>query len=443
MNKKILIALALLANGVMHAQTTGQYLFLNGGGGLHTLSYDLQSSENSRKNGLGYQLNAGYGFFWNRHWGATAGLGLQSFQSASVLNSGDVSTVTNSYGSYAFQTDYNQWKETQKLLFLDIPLALQYRYGLSQQYSLLASAGTRISFPVKSTYRVTAGSFSTTAYFSDMNGTVSQLPVYDLDTHSNRPDGNYDAKPTVFATADLGVVRQLSSKLDLYVGGYFNYGVNNSLKSVDQLVYTPHATGSGAGVYNGVFSSSEVKTVHPISVGVKVGLFFALGNSQPLGKNVRKKPVVDTVRVLLTDKSRIDTVVKVIVQKPSSKDTISKDVIYSLAAGLAQSLQFNFPLGSAQPLNLENEKLKDLSQLMIANRDIVLQITGNTCDLGSKTVNAKLSQARALYVKKRLVDLGVDEKQLQVQAQSASNPVLPNSNEQYRAKNRRTEVRVK
>lgn len=66
-------------------------------------------------------------------------------------------------------------------------------------------------------------------------------------------------------------------------------------------------------------------------------------------------------------------------------------------------------------------------------------IIGHTDDVGSRENNIKLSQERADAVKKWLVDRGIAESRLKTRGAGPDEPLLPNTNDANRQKNRRVE----
>lgn len=67
-------------------------------------------------------------------------------------------------------------------------------------------------------------------------------------------------------------------------------------------------------------------------------------------------------------------------------------------------------------------------------------IIGHTCDLGSKDFNQNLSEKRANAVKKYLLKKGITPGQISVKGEGEKKPLLPNSSESNRKKNRRVEI---
>ena len=71
-----------------------------------------------------------------------------------------------------------------------------------------------------------------------------------------------------------------------------------------------------------------------------------------------------------------------------------------------------------------------------------LEISGHTDNTGSKAHNLKLSQGRADAVKTMLVSkYGIDAKRLTAKGYGDTKPVVPNTSDANKAKNRRVELR--
>ncbi|WP_025742063.1 OmpA family protein [Aquimarina pacifica] len=71
-----------------------------------------------------------------------------------------------------------------------------------------------------------------------------------------------------------------------------------------------------------------------------------------------------------------------------------------------------------------------------------VRIIGHTDDVGSTESNLWYGQERANNVKTYLISQGIDKTRLQATSQGESNPVVPNTTEENKAKNRRIEIKV-
>jgi outer membrane protein OmpA-like peptidoglycan-associated protein len=303
MKKQFILVLGLLMYVASQAQEKGSYIDLNVGGGFHNLSYTLQNG--TEKGQFGYTLNAGYSYFFTPEWGLHTGLGLQSFNSLSTLNFlQSTPNVVDADGAlYTFKANYINWQEKQQVLFVDLPLEIQYKHFFGNKIGLLAGLGGKISMPIMGNYKAAGGKFVTTGYYPQYNVELSDMPQHGFSTFTNGFSGDLSVKPSFMAIADIGGLYELSEGLDLYVGAYVNYGLNNILKADSKLIYQPD------GLYNGLFASNQTNSVTPISIGLKVGLSLRLGGEEKpiisLEKSV--EPVlsirpVETVQPVITEK---------------------------------------------------------------------------------------------------------------------------------------------
>jgi len=456
MKKQFIIGIVLLISGIIQAQQPEQYIFINAGGGFHNLSYTLQNG--SEKGQAGYTLNAGYSYFFNPHWGLMTGIGIQSFHALSTLNYSSSTPDVDADGeSYLFRSKYTNWQENQHALFFDIPLSLQYRCPVSNKLGLLASLGAMISMPVSAAYKTSGGQIVTTGYYSQYIAELKNLPQHGFSTFTGSYKGDMTLKTAWLGVADLGGLIRLNSKTDLYIGGYLNYGLNNSLKSDSKLMFQSN------GKYNGVFASNQTSQVNPMSVGVKVGLYWRLGEARQIIKQeefvVLKQPV-DTIQRIVAEKTEpvkaADSVViarkteipkVVVVEQPVLKvvevrDTVKPEDPFEKAKRIAATISVSFGMKSDQTGNSENDKINALSEILNANPDICLRIVGHTCNTGTHEINMKYGMKRAVSMKQKFLTQKVADSQLTTESKAYDQPLVPNTSNENKAKNRRVEIKV-
>ena len=99
-----------------------------------------------------------------------------------------------------------------------------------------------------------------------------------------------------------------------------------------------------------------------------------------------------------------------------------------------------FDTGEAELKNSANRVVLKIVQFLQLNPKRVVRIEGYTDSTGGKQENLKLSRDRAQSVADVLVDLGVDEKRIQVEGYGDQFPVDANASERGRAQNRRVEI---
>jgi len=85
------------------------------------------------------------------------------------------------------------------------------------------------------------------------------------------------------------------------------------------------------------------------------------------------------------------------------------------------------------------ENLEKVASWMSKNPAAKIQIQGNTCNIGTSEYNLALGENRAMSARKYLQGLGVSSSRLSTISYGMEKPMLPNTNENNRSKNRRDE----
>lgn len=99
-----------------------------------------------------------------------------------------------------------------------------------------------------------------------------------------------------------------------------------------------------------------------------------------------------------------------------------------------------FDTGRADLKNSASRTVLKLVQFLQLNPRRVIRIEGYTDSTGTPEDNLKLSRDRAQAVADMLVDLGIDEKRIQVEGYGDQYPIDVNASERGRAQNRRVEI---
>jgi hypothetical protein len=276
MKKGLIIGCSLLICGVISAQKAEHYFFVNVGGGMHELSYQLANG--TKKGLIGATANVGYSHFFSSKWGLQTGLGIHSYGTLATINDITKTPDIDSDGdAYELNIKYKNWQEKQTMLSLDLPLTLQYRRMIKPKVILLAAIGTKmsISIPSTATYQTTGGEIERTGYYSQWDVELHDLPQHNFTTITTRFTESIDLKPTYMLTAELGNLFEGPKKLDVYVGAYLDYGLNNIINPGNKLIY------QADGTYNGVLESQQTDNVKLLSFGIKIGLYLRLDKKSP------------------------------------------------------------------------------------------------------------------------------------------------------------------
>lgn len=87
-------------------------------------------------------------------------------------------------------------------------------------------------------------------------------------------------------------------------------------------------------------------------------------------------------------------------------------------------------------------ELDKLIRIMAENKNLCIEISGHTDNVGSRDYNLELSEKRAKAVVDYLVKNGVNQQRLNYRGMGFEQPIKTNETEYGRSKNRRTEVRI-
>ena len=101
-----------------------------------------------------------------------------------------------------------------------------------------------------------------------------------------------------------------------------------------------------------------------------------------------------------------------------------------------------FETASAELTENDKNELKNVINVLAQNKNIIVEISAHTDDVGSDGNNLKLSEARAQSVMDYLISKKVPTRMLTSKGYGESQPVVPNTSDASRAQNRRVEFRV-
>jgi len=113
----------------------------------------------------------------------------------------------------------------------------------------------------------------------------------------------------------------------------------------------------------------------------------------------------------------------------------------------AKEIKFTQPIqfetDSAKILPAAKPILDEIADLLRKRTDIrLVEVQGHTDDVGPAVDNRKLSQARAEAVRDALIALGVESARLTANGYGPDKPLVPNTSNANRAKNRRVQLVV-
>ena len=195
---------------------------------------------------LGY--GAGFGFLWNfaPHWGLLTGVEGTIYQG--MLEADQLvfryatSEITPAAGVPVWEIDglfLTGFKETQKIMTLQIPLMLQFNAALNRQQSIhwYLAAGAKLALNLKGEY---SSKFSVKNYETDARYAYNQnqqqvVQYFDMYEYNDQAFEYKKKKLDVnmfnaLASVETGFRFKLGESAGLYLGVYADYGLMRAVK---------------------------------------------------------------------------------------------------------------------------------------------------------------------------------------------------------------------
>lgn len=128
-----------------------------------------------------------------------------------------------------------------------------------------------------------------------------------------------------------------------------------------------------------------------------------------------------------------------------SKSNSSQKDIFLIPIVEGESVVLNnifFETNTFSLLPSSQSELNTLLELLQKNKNIVIEISGYTDNVGSQEYNLELSTKRANSVKTYLQEMGIEAIRLKSKGFGQTKPIAGNETEEGRARNRRTEFKI-
>ena len=254
------------------------------GGGLSALNAKV-SSDFNKENKIRYNLGVGYTYDFNSKLSLNAGL--EYIRYASKISSG---TISDSYIAndgeedflFSYEVDYTEDISSGSL---SLPVTVQYLFpiGIGNIY---AAGGLKWGLLNKVNSTNTYNNLIATGTYENYDYTFTDLnhQGFGVFKDNSNPD-KYSMKMSVAMTLEGGLQWELSDKLKLDSGLYFDLGFNNINKHSDSnyyIEYDHHGLDGGSLANNSALSSmfsdgnSFVNKLKPMCFGIKVKLYYSL-----------------------------------------------------------------------------------------------------------------------------------------------------------------------
>ena len=266
------IAVILLSTGV-NAQ-----FYVGVQSGIANIQSDVKGVTAAHE--IGGALKVGYIYSLTDHIGIGSGVEFAQYKQKVFLNQGST-TLTNyevdqTGSAFSYSVTTGNYKESQTLQAIQIPLFLQYKKNVNKGIDFNFRAGVKYFLPVNYKIESSASSVNGIAYYPDVNLYIDNLPEYGFGNQTNyAASGEYNTKGILMSTFELGFTFKMGGKNALYAAMFLDTGYGTILdqkQNESYLGYNPTSVTDRKA--NGLYSTDKDATIKPVAFGLTLGLNF-------------------------------------------------------------------------------------------------------------------------------------------------------------------------
>ncbi len=430
------------------------------GGGFHCLNPEMSGGTVVVGTHGGVSFNGHYDYLFSRHWSVGTGVEMTSYTSDTETNEYRVTegAVDMDGEVYEHRMTLSAVKESQRAIVIDIPVGMGFRTAISEQWVFKMGVSAHISLVAKDRYETKGGTITTRGYYEKYGGLLIDGDIPEAGFYVIEPDFTGRLKlwdPTFGLGAQIGVERRLTERLNLGVAIYGKCAVTDSkgeTRYVQQYDPDCRKADGYAPQYHSSVVTTSCSSVKPRAVGIMVRLGVDMGRKRA-SRRARSKYSTEYAQTennasLEEIKSVKATPIKLSEAELAALEIKRRD---SIATGLERDIQelidnaggIHFDLGSGGLDKKSTATVKRIAELLNANPDYNIDVTGHTCDMGTKEVNERIGRERAETVARCLEQNGVYDGRIHVFSMGASEPIAPNDTEEHRSMNRRVKITIR
>ncbi|MDR2579937.1 MAG: OmpA family protein [Fibromonadaceae bacterium] len=460
--KKILSIFIVLSIGL---QAFASEFSVYGGGGLSTLMYNVK--EGDKSHGFGVFFGLGYTYFFAPSWGLGSGLEMAFYNANYGFKKySQQPYMSNDYegNEIEFHSTVNGYKEKQSVMLLQIPLMLQYQRGDNHQF--YAAAGTKIGFPLTGTNKISADSVKNSGYreFEDYEYTTQKFMGFGK-FEREKSEKKLPLQTAVLLSTEAGMKWKLNEAFRLYTGVYFDYGLNSVTKRHISDRVVEHKN------QEQIAFNSLIDEATPLAVGLKLKLSFNAGAgaeaeahrkaaeeeaarlAEAAAAEEARRKAAEEEAARLAEAAAAEEARRKAAEEEAVRLAAKREAarLAAIEEGKASSLQAkidsiqkqvlnDFHITQTKPNERQIPALDAIITLLQNYSELRFYLNGHTCDQGDKEVNRKVGYERAKAVRDYIIAKGIDEKRiLGIGSKLYYEPLVPNTSEENRRKNRRVE----
>ncbi|GHV66748.1 hypothetical protein FACS1894199_10810 [Bacteroidia bacterium] len=439
------------------------------GDGISTLNYTPAAGKANL--GFGGFAGLGYTFLFSEHWGIGTGVEAALFNGKCSLDPlSDHYPSNDGIRDFEYHYTLTSYRDRQQAILLNIPLMLHFRFG--GKYD--AALGGKVGIPLSATFSTGADKLDASGLYPPPILTLHEPTFMGFGEFNGLGHrGDLSLKTAFFASAELGRKWLLSDKLSLSTGLYVDYGLNNVRPPSTAPLIDYH--GNDDYRPNSVLTSTTVGKplvgkLNPIAAGIKLGLIFGIPSHKAAEVTLEPEPdtfevedwlwrkemeeqrFADEARHKAEKQRRRAKEIRRAEEKRAEEERLAEERKTEetrraeqkhaeeerTEEKLIDGYRSDSTTLSAQQKAILDERAVVLLQLPL---DVQIILEGHACDFGTHDVNVSVGQRRADVVKNYLVKKGIAANRMTTVSKAETVPLVPNTNEANRKKNRRVVVR--
>ena len=411
---------------------------------------------------------------------------------------------TKDQEEYDFVIEYNNLKEKQKQTSIAIPLGIYFQGNITPKWKAGFGAGISLQFVNDDTFEIDGGDISAYAYYHKDNIKFTNMPNHNLPAPKSDFTCSYDYKTAFGAFAEINFMYALARWVDLDLSIYGGYGLSKTTKSNDHALYeyNTEADNHYYGALNSNFTKGSNPLAIGIMAGFRFKLgknpvvekkpadeevkqVVVVENTKPeeQKKEEPKQPEVKPEDNQVADNQpekqqpadgQVVNITDIVTTNPSNQPADNSQTTKPADNQTTKPVEpkkdankvytekgkevyingkkyvvvdtirmiINFDLGeSGNPdITVVDQTLDDVAKYLKEHPDYKLSIVGHTCDLGPDATNQRIGLARANTVKQEFIKRGIPSSRLLTSTKAATQPLVPNTSDQNRSRNRRVEL---
>jgi opacity protein-like surface antigen len=253
-------------------------LSIYGFGGYSPISYTLDKNGYVSES-IGGGAGLGYTFNISSSFGIVTGVEMTMYGAeASFDNITDKYKEETIERPYEFSYSLKNYKEKQSITVFSIPVTAQYGLPLGGSSKFYAAGGFKFGFPTSVKADITPGTATTSMHGIPEDVIYEDMPHHGLVTDKVLPSTQKEPELGFSAALALeaGVGFALTDRINLYTGAYFNYGLNNILKTDDRHLLEYNSADETTFIHNSVLDTGLTNKATLLSIGLKLRIGFKL-----------------------------------------------------------------------------------------------------------------------------------------------------------------------